>query len=72
MVTIDSGAEFSAEFGALSHIGQDESVGQELIRRRKRKTLCAIQERGNWSLEQRCAGVEKAFEGSVEKLNVEV
>lgn len=76
VVTINSGGEFSAEFGALSHIGQDESVageavGDELDTRGKKKVLCVIHEQGNVSLEQRCAGVKKTFGGSVENLNVE-
>ncbi|MEV7193670.1 sugar ABC transporter substrate-binding protein [Streptomyces sp. NPDC093510] len=76
VVTINAGGEFSEKFGALSHIGQDESVageavGDELDRRGKKKTLCVIHEQGNVSLEQRCAGVKKSFGGSVENLNVE-
>ncbi|WP_371526441.1 sugar ABC transporter substrate-binding protein [Streptomyces sp. NBC_01283] len=76
VVTINSGGEFSADFGALSHIGQDESVageavGDELTKRGKKKALCVIHEQGNVSLEQRCAGVKKTFKGSVENLNVE-
>ncbi|MEU6994442.1 sugar ABC transporter substrate-binding protein [Streptomyces sp. NPDC046465] len=76
VVTINSGGEFSARFGALGHIGQDESVageavGEELNTRGKKKALCVIHEQGNVSLEQRCAGVKKTFEGSVENLNVE-
>ncbi|EPH42632.1 sugar ABC transporter substrate-binding protein [Streptomyces aurantiacus] len=76
VVTINSGAEFSARFGALSHIGQDESVageavGDELTGRGKKKALCVIHEQGNVSLEQRCAGVKKTFGGAVENLNVD-
>ncbi|MEU3741216.1 MULTISPECIES: sugar ABC transporter substrate-binding protein [unclassified Streptomyces] len=76
VVTINSGGEFSADFGALSHIGQDESVageavGDELDKRGKKKALCVIHEQGNVSLEQRCAGVKKTFKGSVDNLNVE-
>lgn len=76
VVTINSGAEFSEKFGALSHIGQDElvageAVGKELSRRGKKKALCVIHEQGNVSLEQRCAGVKRTFDGSVENLNVE-
>ncbi|MFD4477852.1 sugar ABC transporter substrate-binding protein [Streptomyces sp. NPDC058471] len=76
VVTINSGGEFSADFGALSHIGQDESVageavGDELNKRGKKKALCVIHEQGNVSLEQRCAGVKKTFKGSVDNLNVE-
>ncbi|WP_450169259.1 sugar ABC transporter substrate-binding protein [Streptomyces chengmaiensis] len=76
VVTINSGAEFSKELGALGHIGQDESVageavGEELNRRGKQKALCVIHEQGNVSLEARCAGVKKTFRGTVENLNVE-
>ncbi|MGW6307082.1 substrate-binding domain-containing protein [Streptomyces niveus] len=76
VVTINSGAEFSKPFGALSHIGQDEAiageaVGEELTKRGKKKALCVIHEQGNVSLEERCAGVKKAFGGTVENLNVE-
>lgn len=76
VVTINSGAEFSKPFGALSHIGQDEAiageaVGEELTERGKKKALCVIHEQGNVSLEERCAGVKKAFDGTVENLNVE-
>ncbi|MER5305679.1 sugar ABC transporter substrate-binding protein [Streptomyces lasiicapitis] len=76
VVTINSGGEFSTAFGALSHIGQDESVageavGDELTKRGKKKALCVIHEQGNVSLEQRCAGVKKTFDGTVENLNVD-
>ena len=76
VVTINSGAEFSKGLGALSHIGQDEAVageavGEELNKQGKKKALCVIHEQGNVSLEARCAGVKKTFEGTVENLNVE-
>ncbi|MEU8674530.1 sugar ABC transporter substrate-binding protein [Streptomyces sp. NPDC048560] len=76
VVTINSGAQFSTEVGALSHIGQDESVageavGEELNDRGRKKALCVIHEQGNVSLEERCAGVKKTFGGQVENLNVE-
>ncbi|MFI5663621.1 sugar ABC transporter substrate-binding protein [Streptomyces sp. NPDC051684] len=76
VVSINSGSEFSAKFGALSHIGQEEgvageAVGSELTKQGKKKTLCVIHEQGNVSLEQRCDGVRKTFKGSVENLNVE-
>ncbi|MGW3623112.1 sugar ABC transporter substrate-binding protein [Streptomyces sp. NPDC000880] len=76
VVTINSGAEFSKEVGALSHIGQDETVageavGEELNKRGKKKAICVIHEQGNVSLEARCAGVKKTFKGTVENLNVE-
>ncbi|MDJ0462549.1 substrate-binding domain-containing protein [Streptomyces sp. H27-C3] len=76
VVTINSGGEHSKATGALSHIGQEESVageavGEELNKRGKKKALCVIHEQGNVSLEARCAGVRKTFEGTVENLNIE-
>ncbi|MFB6878702.1 sugar ABC transporter substrate-binding protein [Streptomyces sp. NPDC056323] len=76
VVTINSGAQFSKEIGALGHIGQDEkvageAVGDELDARGRKKALCVIHEQGNVSLEERCAGVRKTFGGKVENLNVE-
>ncbi|MEU6119615.1 sugar ABC transporter substrate-binding protein [Streptomyces sp. NPDC047117] len=76
VITINSGGEFSAAYGALTHIGQDESVagravGDELNERHRKKALCVIHEQGNVSLEDRCAGVKKAFRGTVENLNVD-
>ncbi|MET9508115.1 substrate-binding domain-containing protein [Streptomyces flavidovirens] len=76
VVTINSGGEHSEAVGALSHIGQEESVageavGEELNTRGKKKALCVIHEQGNVSLEARCAGVKKTFRGTVENLNVE-
>ncbi|MET9659696.1 sugar ABC transporter substrate-binding protein [Streptomyces sp. NPDC006510] len=76
VVTINSGAQFSRQAGALGHIGQDEkvageAVGDELDARGRKKALCVIHEQGNVSLEERCAGVRKTFGGRVENLNVE-
>lgn len=76
VITINSGGEFSRAFGALAHIGQDESVageavGEELTARGKKKAVCVIHEQGNVSQEARCAGLRKTFTGSVENLQVE-
>ncbi|GAA0478675.1 sugar ABC transporter substrate-binding protein [Streptomyces olivaceiscleroticus] len=76
VITINSGGEFSKAYGALTHIGQDETVagravGDELTARHRKKALCIVHEQGNVSLEDRCAGVRKAFRGTVENLNVD-
>ncbi|MEV0037876.1 sugar ABC transporter substrate-binding protein [Streptomyces sp. NPDC050804] len=76
VITVNSGAEQSKAFGALSHIGQDESiageaVGEELDRRGRKKALCVIHEQGNVGHEQRCAGAKKAFGGQLQNLYVE-
>jgi simple sugar transport system substrate-binding protein len=76
VITINSGGEYSSELGALSHIGQDEAiageaVGEELNKRDRKKALCVIHEQGNVSLEDRCAGAEKTFDGKMSTLNVD-
>ncbi|MEU6848006.1 sugar ABC transporter substrate-binding protein [Streptomyces sp. NPDC046716] len=76
VVSINSGSEYAKKFGALAHIGQEESVAGEAVGTRlteegRKKTLCVIHEQGNVSLEQRCAGVKKTFKGTVENLNVD-
>ncbi|MDX3853112.1 sugar ABC transporter substrate-binding protein [Streptomyces sp. AK02-01A] len=76
VITVNSGTEQSKAFGALSHIGQDESiageaVGEELDKRGKKKALCVIHEQGNVGHEQRCAGAKKTFGGRLENLYVD-
>ncbi|MDT0462927.1 MULTISPECIES: sugar ABC transporter substrate-binding protein [Streptomyces] len=75
VVTVNSGSEESKAFGALAHIGQDETiageaVGDELNKRGRKKVLCVLHEQGNVGHEQRCAGVKKSFHGTVENLYV--
>ncbi|MFJ4514569.1 sugar ABC transporter substrate-binding protein [Streptomyces sp. NPDC088816] len=75
VVTVNSGSAQSKAYGALTHIGQDESVageavGQELNARGRKKVLCVLHEQGNVGHEQRCAGVAKTFSGTVENLYV--
>ncbi|WP_151770009.1 sugar ABC transporter substrate-binding protein [Streptomyces abyssomicinicus] len=76
VITVNSGSEVSEEFGALTHIGQDETVagravGEELNARGKQKALCILHEQGNVGHEQRCDGLKETFEGKVENLYVE-
>ncbi|MFF5443961.1 sugar ABC transporter substrate-binding protein [Streptomyces sp. NPDC012888] len=76
VVTVNSGSAQSKEYGALTHIGQDEeiageAVGTELGRRDRRKAVCVLHEQGNVGHEQRCAGAKKTFPGTMENLYVE-
>ncbi|WP_369263588.1 sugar ABC transporter substrate-binding protein [Streptomyces sp. R35] len=76
VITVNSGSEESKAFGALTHIGQDETiageaVGEELNRRGRKKTVCVLHEQGNVGHEQRCAGIKKTFHGTVENLYVQ-
>ncbi|MHC5907757.1 sugar ABC transporter substrate-binding protein [Streptomyces sp. S6] len=75
VITVNSGSAESEAFGALAHIGQDETVageavGEELNKRGKKKAVCVLHEQGNVGHEQRCAGVAKTFTGSVQNLYV--
>ncbi|BFP51210.1 sugar ABC transporter substrate-binding protein [Streptomyces griseus] len=76
VVTVNSGSAESKEFGALTHIGQDESiageaVGDELNERSRKKALCVLHEQGNVGHEQRCAGAKKTFDGTMQNLYVD-
>ncbi|WP_455712957.1 sugar ABC transporter substrate-binding protein [Streptomyces parvus] len=76
VVTVNSGSAESKEFGALTHIGQDETiageaVGDELNNRDRKKALCVLHEQGNVGHEQRCAGAKKTFDGTMQNLYVD-
>ncbi|MER5552513.1 substrate-binding domain-containing protein [Streptomyces sp. NPDC002793] len=76
VITVNSGSAESKAFGALTHIGQDESiageaVGDELDRRDRKKALCVLHEQGNVGHEQRCAGAKKSFGGTMQNLYVD-
>ncbi|MEV0783614.1 sugar ABC transporter substrate-binding protein [Streptomyces sp. NPDC050423] len=76
VITVNSGSAESKQYGALTHIGQDESiageaVGDELNRRGRKKALCILHEQGNVGHEQRCAGAKKTFDGQLQNLYVE-
>jgi simple sugar transport system substrate-binding protein len=75
VITINSGSEDSRKFGALTHIGQDETVagnavGEELNKRHKQHALCILHEQGNVGHEQRCAGAKATFDGRMDNLYV--
>ncbi|MEU8954712.1 sugar ABC transporter substrate-binding protein [Streptomyces sp. NPDC048518] len=75
VITVNSGSAESKKFGALTHIGQDETiageaVGEELNKRGKKKALCILHEQGNVGHEQRCAGAKKTFKGTMQNLYV--
>ena len=75
IVTLNSGQNDSADLGAITHVGQDESVageaaGQRLAEAASGKLLCVVHEQGNTGLEERCAGAKKGFGGEVENVQV--
>ncbi|MCC9705327.1 sugar ABC transporter substrate-binding protein [Streptomyces sp. MNU76] len=75
VVGLNSGMEVWQEQGLLSFFGQDEQVSGEAFGKKLNETgakhaVCVIHEQGNVSLEARCAGVKKTFEGKTENLYV--
>ncbi len=75
VVTINSGLDRSAEFGALNHVGQTEFIagqgaGLRFNEAGVSKVLCVQHEEGNVGLDERCGGLEDTFEGEVERFNV--
>jgi simple sugar transport system substrate-binding protein len=76
VVTINSGEARSAEFGAVAHVGQNETIagegaGRKLKEAGKTKLLCVIHEAGNIGQNQRCDGAKTAF-GNVQTLQVDI
>lgn len=76
VVTINSGLEKFKQFGAITHVGQSESiagqaVGERLNTEGVKNVLCVIQEAGNVGLETRCAAAAKAFHGKMTNLQVD-
>jgi simple sugar transport system substrate-binding protein len=76
VITINSGEAQSKAYGALTHIGSDETiagraVGTQLKTDGVKNVLCVIQEAGNVGLEQRCAGVKESLGGTVTNIQVD-
>jgi simple sugar transport system substrate-binding protein len=77
VVTINSGAAESAAFGAIGHVGQDETIagqgaGQRLAKDGKKNVLCVVHEAGNIGLEQRCDGASQGLGTTVKTLQVDI
>jgi simple sugar transport system substrate-binding protein len=77
VITINSGADRSKEFGAIAHVGQDETVagkaaGERLRDEGKKKIICVIHEAANSGLNDRCQGAKDGFGGSVTNLQVDI
>lgn len=76
VVTINSGVDRFAEFGAITHIGQSETIAGEAVGERladegKQNAICVIQEAGNVGLEERCQAAADTFGGTMENLQVD-
>jgi simple sugar transport system substrate-binding protein len=75
VITLNSGAEESADLGAITHVGQTETIagqgaGQKLKEAGATKIICIIHEQGNVGLNQRCDGAKEGFGGDVENVQV--
>jgi simple sugar transport system substrate-binding protein len=75
VVTLNSGAEESASLGAITHVGQTETIagqgaGAKLKEAGATKLICVVHEQGNIGLNQRCDGAKKGFGGDVENVQV--
>src|SRR5215218_1655006 len=74
IITLNSGAEDYQDLGAITHVGQTESIagegaGAKLKEAGAKKLLCVIHEQSNIGLNQRCDGAKKGF-GAVENVQV--
>ncbi len=70
LVTTNSGSNLYKEFGAFTHIGQDEfqagqGAGEKFNAAGAKKVLCAKQEQTNVGLDARCDGLKDTFTGEV-------
>ena len=70
LVTLNSGSDLFKELGAITHVGQDETVagegaGSKFTELGAKKLLCVKQEQTNVGLEARCNGAAKTFKGTV-------
>lgn len=75
VVEFNAGVQDWQSTGALMYFGQDESVageaaGERLSQDGAKHVLCVVQEQGQVQLEARCAGVQKGFSGTTDKLYV--
>ena len=76
VVTINSGIDKWKDFGAITHVGQSETIagnaaGDQMSKLGVKNMLCVIQEAGNVGLEQRCAGAKEKFSGKMTNLQVD-
>jgi simple sugar transport system substrate-binding protein len=76
VITINSGLEESKAFGAITHVGQSETIagqaaGDKFNELGASNVLCILHEAANIGLEQRCGGAEQNFDGEVDTLQVD-
>jgi simple sugar transport system substrate-binding protein len=80
IITVNSGSDNYEEIGAITHIGQDETVagrgaGARMAEEGATNVICINQEVGNAGLDARCNGAKEAIEeagGSLEVVQVDL
>jgi len=75
IITINSGSDHYKDVGAITHIGQDETIagqgaGLKLADAGAKHLLCVNQEVGNAGLDARCNGAKQSIEKAGGKLEV--
>jgi simple sugar transport system substrate-binding protein len=70
VITMNSGSDKFKDLGAITHVGQDETVagngaGEKFKAAGKTKLLCVMQEQSNVGLQARCDGAKETFGGEV-------
>jgi len=76
VITINSGIDDWQDFGAITHVGQSETIageaaGEQLNEAGIENAVCVIQEPGNVALEERCRAAAETFEGQMENLQTD-
>lgn len=76
VVTINSGIDRFKEFGAITHVGQSETIaGEEVGAKLKeagwKNAICVVQEAGNVALEDRCKAAASTMGGKLTNVQVD-
>ncbi len=76
VITINSGIDDWQAFGAITHVGQSETIageaaGNQLNDAGLSNVICVIQEAGNVALEERCKAAASTFDGTMENLQTD-
>jgi simple sugar transport system substrate-binding protein len=76
VITINSGIDDWEAFGAITHVGQSETIageaaGEQLNEAGLTNVICVIQEAGNVALEERCRAAASTFEGDMKNLQTD-
>jgi simple sugar transport system substrate-binding protein len=77
VITVNSGGDRAADFGAIGHVGQDETIagqgaGRQLAAEGATSVLCVVHEAGNIGLEQRCSGASSGLGADVTTVQVDI